>query len=194
MKDKMDQDYTPLTNAIRELPDEISPERDLWPEIQSKLSAARVVKFPRGEHHSARYPRLSRRSVLWGTAAAMSLIAATAVITAHLVKTENPALTDASTYEHFAPTPGFAIFASYERTAEELSDLLSKRASRLDPSTREVLERSLLTIDEALEEVRKALADDPESQENRAFGESVWRQKIELLRRANSVAVDFRES
>jgi hypothetical protein len=167
-----------LRDAIARLPEEILPARDLWPEIRAELEADRVRALPLDRLEA----RDARRRLPWPglAAAAAVLIVATAGITWRAMRPDTPA-TDASVQT-------FTRFASYERSAAELTAALDQRAVSLDPATRAVLERSLRTIDEALTEARAALADDPASAEIRAYVESAYRHKIDFLRRANDVA------
>lgn len=167
-----------LRDAIAKLPEEIQPARDLWPDIRAELEAERVRALPSaGEARRARWsfgaPGLA--------AAAAVLVVATAGITWRFTRsTEAPSAPIA--------TESLARFASYERSAAELTAALDQRSVTLDPATKAVLERSLRTIDEALTEARNALERDPASAEISAFVESAYRHKIDFLRRANDVA------
>lgn len=178
-----------LRDALGRLPEELPPARDLWPEIRAQLDAERVREFPgRSSRTESHRPRLAL-GVPGALAAAAALVLVTATVTWQL---RGPADRDAGMARVPDPvettTGGLASFVSYERSAAELSALLDERSVRLDPSTRAVLERSLRTIDDALAEARAALSEDPASPGARAFVETVWRQKLDFLRRANDVA------
>jgi hypothetical protein len=186
-----------LREALGRLPEEMPPERDLWPEIRAQLDAERVRVFPgTGTHTDATVASTRPRPALGvrgSLAAAAALVLVTATVTVTVTwQLRGPTARD----EGNAGAPngieatagGLASFASYERSAAELSALLDERTARLDPATRVVLERSLRTIDAALAEARAALAEDPASPGARAFVETVWRQKLDFLRRANDVA------
>jgi hypothetical protein len=178
-----------LREALGRLPEEMPPARDLWPEIRAQLDAERVRAFPGTGSSAAPRRRRIALGVRGSLAAAAALVLVTATVTWQL---RGPATRDdgaAGLPEAAEAGAGdLTSFASYERSAAELSALLDERTVRLDPATRAVLERSLRTIDEALEEARAALAADPASPGGRAFVETVWRQKIDFLRRANDVA------
>lgn len=188
-----------LREALGRLKDEISPERDLWPEIRAQLEAERVRIFPGtgpeigSETGSDTDVAPGRPRIALGIRGALAAAAALVLMTATVTwQLRGPAAPEvAGTLQPDATETsagGLASFASYERSAAELSSLLDERTVRLDPATRAVLERSLRTIDEALEEARAALATDPASPGARAFVETVWRQKLDFLRRANDVA------
>ncbi|MBL8996378.1 MAG: hypothetical protein JNL44_03590 [Gemmatimonadetes bacterium] len=189
----MSDDDPRLRDAIERLPDEIPPGRDLWPGIRAQLEAERVVALPTAPTaptapEAAAAPQRGRRVSLpvgWVAAAAAVLVLATATVTWRL---RDPAPPPVAQERPEPLSDGLVTFASYERSAAELTLLLEQRAERLEPATRAVLERSLRTIDEALQEARDALARDPASPGGRAFVEAAWRQKIDFLRRANAVA------
>lgn len=167
-----------LREAIDDLPREVQPAADLWPGIRAAIEAERVHALP------APGARGRRMVPLRAAAAAALLVAATAGGLAWWARTPPDA-----ELAPVATLPGPAVsFASYERSAAELADLYARRAGNLDPETREVLERSMRTIDAALDDAREALARDPNSAYIREFVESAWRHKLDFLRRANDVA------
>lgn len=168
-----------LRELLARLPEAQEPARDLWPEIRARVDAERVQALP-----VAGAARRSSRMIplRLAAAAAVLLVVATATLTVWTRPTATSAPIDsASIYS----------FASYERSADELSTLLAQRSAKLDPATREVLERSLRTIEEALAEARAALEREPANAEMRAFVEAAWRQKLDFLRRANDVAATW---
>lgn len=168
-----------LRERIARLPEEIAPARDLWPDIRATLEAERVRPFPAagGGGRARRLPPWVRL-----VAAGAVLVAGTATVTWRVMRDRTPGI--AATEMR----PDGDALTSYERSVEELTTALDRRAARLDPDTRAVLERSLRTIDDAIDEARSALARDPSSPAIRAFVEAAYRQKIDFLRRANDVA------
>ncbi len=191
-----------LRDAVAALPESVDPERDLWPDIRERIEATRVVALPREQfapHAPRAQPAQSAQSahrgprVTWprlAAAAAVLVLASVALtrwMTEPAVQTMvvAPAMDSAGTAR---AAVSFASFDSFERTAADLSATLDRRAGQLDPATRAVLERSLRTIDQAIAEAREALAADPASAAMRGFVESVYRQKVDFLRRANDVA------
>lgn len=173
-----------LRELLARLPEEQFPERDLWPEIRARVESERVTPLP-----GARTTRRGARMVPLRVAAAAAavLVMATAGIT-WWTRTPGAPGTPATPVAADPAPAALYSFASYERSAEELSTLLAQRSAKLDPATREVLERSLRTIEEALAEAREALERDPASTEMRAFVEAAFRQKLDFLRRANDMA------
>lgn len=178
---RIPDDYPRLREILARLPEAQEPARDLWPEIRARVDAERVQELPvaGGARRGGRMIPLR-----FAAAAAVVLVAGTATLTWWSRPTGFPMESDSTATAIYS-------FASYERSAEELSTLLAQRSAKLDPATREVLERSLRTIEEALAEARAALEREPASAEMRSFVEAAWRQKLDFLRRANDVAATW---
>lgn len=170
-----------LRELLARLPEAQEPDRDLWPDIRARVEAERMQALP-----GAGAARRGARTIplRWAAAAAVVLVTATASLTWWTRPADTPPPADSTSHAIYS-------FASYERSAEELSTLLAQRSAKLDPATRDVLERSLRTIEEALGEARAALEAQPASSEMRAFVEAAWRQKLDFLRRANDVAATW---
>ncbi|MFQ5889807.1 MAG: anti-sigma factor family protein [Gemmatimonadota bacterium] len=78
--------------------------------------------------------------------------------------------------------------AAYEAAIRELELRLTVGKERLDPATVAIIEKSLATIDGAIEQARRALQADPANAYlNRHLSQAMAR-KVELLRRANALA------
>jgi hypothetical protein len=176
------RDAARLREALTALPREVEPEHDLWPEIRAQLDLTRArgiggdsASTPVTPINSARRPF---RATRW-LAAAAALVLITATTTWAVVKQRTEASEQAATV---------ALLADFERSAMELQASLERRQASLDPRTREILERSLRTIDGAIAEARVALAERPQDAAIQAFVASAFRQKIDFLRRANDVA------
>ena len=155
------------------LPRSIRPPRDLWPDIADRL-ASRTTRRP-------------VRSIPWRrwaplAAAAVLLIAVTAVVTVRLSRREVPVAVSAPPAQsHVA---GFAADREYVLAAEDLERVLAEGRGRLAPGTVAVLERNLALIDAAIVEARAALEADPANADLRALLWGAHRQKLDLLDRA----------
>ena len=78
---------------------------------------------------------------------------------------------------------------NYDQAVADLEKMLEANRSRLDPETVRILEANLQTIDQAIEQSRKALRADPANVYlNNHFAASRNR-KIALLRRASALAM-----
>ena len=172
-----------LRDRIAELPEEVQAARDLWPEIRAQLDADRVRSLGLRERAPAK--RSDRARWLMRAAGLVLIIGGTAAITTYLVRAGGPTVVVIDTTQ---ATRAINRFASYEKSADDLERALDQRRAKLDPKTVEAIERSLRTIDEALDEARAALLRDPAIELVSGYVEAAYRQKIDFLRRANDVA------
>ena len=161
----------PALAEVGRLPRSIEPPADVWAGIDARLS-------PRGLRGG------KRRITLPGwmlAAAATLLVAVSAGVTAVLLQDERR---DAETPRR----PAIEFEAQYSSATADMLVELGKARSRLDPLTIAVIERNLRVIDSALVESRRALAGDPGNQALEQLVVAVWRQKVDFLRRAMTLA------
>jgi anti-sigma factor RsiW len=159
------------------------PQADLWPGIARRIAEARVVPFA------------SRRRLTFTVPQLIAAAVALAVLStggAWLVLRSRPA-TSARPLAG-APLPAAvqwvsAVDRSYDRTVAELQRTLDdgQRNGRLDSATVRVLTRSLATIDTAIAQARRALAQDPGSDYLNHHLAETMRRKVGVLRQANSL-------
>jgi hypothetical protein len=77
--------------------------------------------------------------------------------------------------------------AAYDSAVNDLRKTLDAGRNRLDPQTIQVLERNLASIDQAIEEARKALEADPANVSLNSYLAGVRRRKLDLLRTASDL-------
>jgi hypothetical protein len=77
---------------------------------------------------------------------------------------------------------------SYEEEARALLNRLELQRSMLRPEARASLDRDLKVIDQAIDELKLAIASDPRNPALRQLLASSYRQKIELLKRASNAS------
>jgi hypothetical protein len=173
-----------------------APATDLWAGVADRLTPPTSVRaFTRPPQHrrfSFTLPQL--------VAAGLALM----VLSGGLVwvaRLDDPharlpaAVAQVEQVEHEDPAParelsrvGFAD-AEYDQAVVDLEKVLEAGRSRLDPETIQVLEDSLRTIDQAIEQSRKALRADPANVYlNSHFARSRSR-KLALLRRASALTM-----
>ena len=170
--DELDPQLRAIVRAAAELP-ELSPSRDLWSGIESRIEAP-VVALPVHMMQAAA-PRIAPAAPLpWRklAIAASLLIAVTAGITYTLTKRNGAALavrSDSATVD--APISGTPVEQVSLQTAEQTFDheigamrtIIAERRKELDPVTLAVLTKNLKLIDAAISESKAALAKDPAS-------------------------------
>jgi hypothetical protein len=141
-----------LLKGLAELPREISPGRDPWPEI-----AARIEREPVGGSH-----RGPRRALM-----ALAASAVLAVVTGVLLKTSLPESPVSSAQPDVAqvqdiPAPGFllAVDAEYQAAFREFINVNESRAG-LNPETVEKIEKTWADLRITETDLAAALEENP---------------------------------
>jgi anti-sigma factor RsiW len=155
------------------------PETDLWPAVAQRIAAMG------GRRYSFSLPQLAAAGialmVLSGGAVWMlrqqAIGPATPAPPAAAVENVNPAL-----------VPIDLADAKYDQAVADLQQALEAGRSRLDPETIKVLEASLASIDQAIEQSQRALAADPANTYLYSHLAAARQRKLALLRRVNALA------
>jgi hypothetical protein len=143
-----DAPSTPLDAALDALPRSIEPGRDLWPAIEARLEPRDV--------------RAGRRW-LWPAAAAVLLVVGSSLITATLLRDDEPLVAQGPPaagpvgYANAAFGPGQTLDPAYETARQDLARTLSARIDRLPPDARRQVEKNLAEIRRASAEINAAL-------------------------------------
>lgn len=163
-----------LLAALAELPRELEPERDLWPEIAARTLARRPARPYRwlaaGLAAGALIALGALRWAEWG--------AAPPEVTA-----ARPTPSAPSALAHFSETD-----AELARIREELRLEVGRLSAALPPATRELVFANLATIDRAIEEIEAALAERPGDAALARTYIGYRQRQIDLLRRVNRAA------
>jgi hypothetical protein len=158
---------TRLDAALRELPREHAPARDLWPQIAARIDDARAVAPAAGR---PRWPGWR-----WQAAAAVLLVAGSSLLTATLLDRNVPAGQAAVIAPPAAADPVLAgvvtmpaafgpagtLDPEYLAARQQLTQVLEQRIAALPPSTRAKLEFNLGEMRRAADEINAALAGQP---------------------------------
>jgi len=159
-----------LDQQLAQLPREVAPARDLWPEVLARLEAP----APR---------RAERRWLPLSLAAGVLLAVAAGVVGWQLGRERSwsDRMAMAFTGRDRAEA-GFAVPASaaYLKTRATLERTYRERLELLAPATRFRIEQDLRTIRAANEDIRRALAADPQSAVLNRLLESTWQQEFDL--------------
>jgi len=154
-----------LDEALARLPQEVQPERDLWPGI-----AAALPKTP---------ARRWRYLPLVATVAAVAFAGLLAVQLL-LPEAQDPTLAPTQTVAEL-PAEFLAAEAAYRQVrAQRVADL-ADQLEQLSPETRASVERSLDTIQSALIELRAALGEAPADPVLQHLLLSVYSQEMAVL-------------
>ena len=184
-----DKEIEAIRAAAAKLP-LVQPSRDLWPGIEARLGA-QVVDINQVAQRRARGIVVSPRML---ASAAAILMMATAGTTYLVLRDRVPAGGAVAAVAPEAPVrSGLATqasltvggeFGAYTEEIDDLQGAIAERRSRLDPATIAVIERNLRIIDAAIEESRRALANDPASPLLTALLSEALANKVRLLRQA----------
>ena len=176
------------------MPREIEPDRDLWADLEARISPTRVVQVDfRGRGPLALFGIRSA----WGqwaalVAAALALVVVSSGITAYFMSGPElgagPGMPGfaavgepvASTMEEFRPAE-----IGYAQAIDDLIKMLDERREDLDPETLTVIESNLRVIDAAIRRARAAIEKYPEDSELATVLADNYRRKLEFLQRTN---------
>lgn len=180
-----------ITSRARALPSE-EPEADLWSGIEARIRDAGAADRPvpaarRGGLTTWRFslslPQLAAAcvalAVLSGGAVWYALRPAPSRVPGSLA-----GRTGSSTMSASRNSADHAAI----QDVEELGRVLAAGREKLDPATVRSLEESLLIIDLAIRQAKRALDADPNNTYVRAHLDDTMRRKVEFLRRATMLA------
>jgi len=151
-----------LDERLANLPRDIAPPRNLWPAIAGRL----------------RRSRSRPRPLLFAAAAGIAGACLASALTWSVLhgRTASPAaplVAHASSFDE-------PRNAKYVAARDSLELSFRERLRLLDPATRAHIEASLAVIRQAHEDIRKALASDPESPVLEQLWQSTWHDEIDL--------------
>ncbi len=152
---------------------------DLWPNIRARIEQSKLVSLPAPAPRGVT-PR--RWPIALFAAAAIVLIAALLVI--ERPGDGAPGRAAPGDAPSLVPIADSALV--YEEEARTLMNELEMRRAMLRPQTASAIDGDLRTIDQAIAEVRDALAHDPNNPALRRLLALSYRQKVELLQRATN--------
>lgn len=170
-----------LLAALRELPREIEPERDLLPGVRGRIAAR----------------RFAGRSRLAGLAAALLLAAGGAWLATREARgPASPAPMAATVDVPPVAVPVSAVrrsaYSAPDQALEEirvrLRQEIEAKQDKLPPATRALVFENLATIDRAIAEIAKALDAEPGNTELSRTYIQYREREIDLLRQANRAA------
>jgi anti-sigma factor RsiW len=178
-----------LRGAIDEAPRTMAPPEDTWTEVRARIGARPLALAQRRR-------AMTRSRWLgpgWLAAAAVLLVVLSSMVTAWVVGRDGPRPT-APTVAGEGPvpdergvTPRFVATDEQERMERELTALLEAQRSTLTPETVAKIERNLDVIDAAIDEIKTALAEDPNNRALHDLLSASYRQKAALLKQASQI-------
>jgi len=169
---------TQLDRALSNLPRDVAPSRDLWPQIQASI-----------ESQPKPMQRPHRGLGFFGQlAAGFVLVAVTSVATYWYTRdsVSGQSLTLVTT----SSSSGEAIAAEYLRARAELDRQFSKRIATLPPDTRANLVSSLADLRRASDELIAQLAQNPGNPLLQDLLLSTFQSEAQMMADANALPLD----
>lgn len=185
------------------------PATDLWPGILARIDSGSARAEPHNKgvldfaSHTAARPRRQivfslpqlalAASLLIAVSAAVAYVAAGRSMGPQPIQTVSRELPVVAMAEPMgAPSadlmPANFADAAFDRAVSDLERTLVEQRASLDPRTVVIIERNLAVIDEAIRQARAALDADPANTFLNSHLADARRRKLELLRRATSIA------
>ena len=170
----------PLDEALASLPQDVAPERDLWPEIR-----AEIAKTPIAAPASPRAGELvsSRR----GSAARPRHFFVTYYVTRQSMQQQVAQRAEAVPAPQLTGQPASFSFgterlgASYMKARAELDKRFQERIASLPPATRAKLESNLADLRRAAAEISATLAEHPSDPLLQDLLMSTYQSELQLL-------------
>lgn len=181
------------------------PATDLWPGILAKIDSGSAQAEPHNRlwGQASAWPRRQITFSLPQLALAASLLIAVSAAVAYvaanraagpqpiaIIARELPiqAMAEPMLAPSTDVTPANFADAAFDRAVSDLERTLVEQRDALDPRTIVIIERNLAVIDEAIRQARAALDADPANTFLNSHLADARRRKLELLRRATSIA------
>lgn len=171
-----------LMAAAAELRTEVTPERDLWPGIE------RVIAPPAT-------PARTVWNSVWAQAAAVLLLVGGSSGVTYLAMTDNaqtvPELTNGTTLV-FEPVSGsfgsmYNLGPDYQDARRTLGAKVEDDLSRLTPEEREAVQKNIDVIRAAIDEINKALAEEPDNALLQKLLLNTYREELSLMMQVNGI-------
>ena len=168
-----------LTRDASRLAKEISPERDLWPEIEAAITAP---------------PSRQRTPMLAQAAAVVLLVGASSGVTYLAVKDDRvttiPVPTPEYEFSRAAFGADYTLGPGYQDAHADLASRLDEQLAKLSPEERDDVEKTLAVIREAIDDINAALALDPDNAYLQELLQKTYREELTVMRRVGGLTRD----
>lgn len=172
---KTDNDDKLMAEAAK-LATEISPERDLWPNIMASITA------PQKRHWTPYFAQ---------AAAVVLLIGASSAVTYFVTKSE-PSVTPVAPMgvvmlESASWGGSYEMSSSFKLARSNLRSDLDKELKRLSPESRAGVEENLQAIRKAIAEINASLEKEPDNQLLQDLLLKTYRQELNVMQKVGGL-------
>jgi len=166
-----------LMEAAGSLETEVTPERDLWPEIQSVIAT----------------PSRSRRNTLFAQAAAIVLLVGASSGITYLAMNKQmqyvtPPPPNGLNVEHASFGDNYMLGPEYQDARNGLKAQFDEGLESMTPRERADVLKNLEAIRSVIEEINRALANDPENALLHELLLSTYQEELSLMMKIDNVA------
>ncbi|HEV8330647.1 MAG TPA: hypothetical protein VGQ22_04455 [Steroidobacteraceae bacterium] len=173
----------PLDEALASLPEDVTPQRDLWPRIRAEIAKTPIVAPATASPVQSTWFRL---------AAAVLLVVVTSFVTYYLTRQSMPQPIARTTPESLptpqvSPQPASFSFGSerlgagYRNARAELDKRFHERLAALPTADRAKVEKNLADIRHAADEISATLAQHPSDPLLQDLLMSTYQSELQLL-------------
>ena len=189
MNDENDTELSNEEKAVMALaaamPRAVQPEKDLWPGIAQAIVEREGLGTAR-----PRWPHWLAQA-----AAVVLLVGASSGLTWLSLQDDSPSgtVTADNTELTFQPVSGsfgsdYMLGPDFQDARSDLLGRLDVELEKLSPASREIVEQNLLAIRSAIEEINKALANQPDNELLQELLINSYREELVILRRVDEIA------
>lgn len=165
-----------LMVAAQGLATKITPQRDLWPGIESAIQAPQRQRW---------------MPIFAQAAAAVLLVAASSAITYVAVKDQPPLVTQVSPELLFEQTSfggRYNLGPDFQDARDKLVAQLDEELARLSPESRADIEANLELVHQAIFDINEALVEEPDNALLQSKLLMAYREELAILRRASGLS------
>jgi hypothetical protein len=167
-----------LAVAARQLATDITPQRDLWPDIELAITETA--------------PRRSRWTPMFAQAAAIVLlIGASSGLTYLAVKDDRPVVIQQPapeyTFERAAFGSNYTLGSDYLDTRADVVARFEQQVARLSAEERQDVDQSLAVIREAINDINAALQEDPDNALLQDLLMKTYHEELNVMRKVGGV-------
>jgi len=171
----------PLDQALASLPEDVRPERDLWPQIRAEIEKTPIA---------APAPESRTQSTWFRLAAAVVLMLGTSFVTYYLTRNSmQQQIAEIAPEQLPAPqvsaTPASfgleRLGAGYENARDELNKRFQQRLAALPAADRAKVEKNLADLRHAADEISETLKQHPSDPLLQDLLMSTYQSELQLL-------------